>query len=197
MCRRWARAGGRGVAHPPSSRSSSGEAERALNDAPRGSIGKLADDLAYRGRRHRPGLLGPVRGRWIGGAIDNVRRRHERGAGPGQSRVDARCSFRSGSSLAECWSGVTVATNGARGGACVGAVLLIVATASRSGPESSRTMVVVPVAKERHVLRTEAPYAVTRHPIYTGILGVVLGSAVLLSSARGGGCSSSSSSSLS
>jgi protein-S-isoprenylcysteine O-methyltransferase Ste14 len=37
-----------------------------------------------------------------------------------------------------------------------------------------------PVAKERHVLRTDGPYAVTRHPIYTGILGMLLGSAVAL-----------------
>jgi protein-S-isoprenylcysteine O-methyltransferase Ste14 len=31
------------------------------------------------------------------------------------------------------------------------------------------------VAKEGHVLRTDGPYAITRHPIYTGILGMVLG----------------------
>jgi protein-S-isoprenylcysteine O-methyltransferase Ste14 len=37
-----------------------------------------------------------------------------------------------------------------------------------------------PVAGERHILRTEGPYAVTRHPIYTGILGMLLGTAVAL-----------------
>src|SRR5262245_30981207 len=37
-----------------------------------------------------------------------------------------------------------------------------------------------PVAKEHHVLRTDGPYAVTRHPIYTGIVGMMLGSAVAL-----------------
>ncbi len=37
-----------------------------------------------------------------------------------------------------------------------------------------------PVAKRGHVLRTDGPYAVTRHPIYTGILGMVLGSAIAL-----------------
>jgi protein-S-isoprenylcysteine O-methyltransferase Ste14 len=33
-------------------------------------------------------------------------------------------------------------------------------------------------AKDAHVLRTEGPYAVTRHPIYTGILGMLLGTAL-------------------
>ena len=37
-----------------------------------------------------------------------------------------------------------------------------------------------PVAKRGHVLRTGGPYSVTRHPIYTGILGMVLGSAIAL-----------------
>jgi protein-S-isoprenylcysteine O-methyltransferase Ste14 len=35
-----------------------------------------------------------------------------------------------------------------------------------------------PVAKERHVLHTEGPYAVTRHPIYTGLLGMLVASAI-------------------
>jgi len=35
-----------------------------------------------------------------------------------------------------------------------------------------------PVAKERHVLRTDGPYRVTRHPIYTGLLGMLLGTAI-------------------
>jgi protein-S-isoprenylcysteine O-methyltransferase Ste14 len=32
------------------------------------------------------------------------------------------------------------------------------------------------VVKEGHQLRTDGPYAVTRHPIYTGMLGMLLGS---------------------
>lgn len=36
------------------------------------------------------------------------------------------------------------------------------------------------VAKEGHELRTRGPYGVTRHPIYTGILGMLLGTALLL-----------------
>lgn len=37
-----------------------------------------------------------------------------------------------------------------------------------------------PVAKEGHVLRTDGPYAITRHPIYTGLLGMLLGTELAL-----------------
>jgi protein-S-isoprenylcysteine O-methyltransferase Ste14 len=33
--------------------------------------------------------------------------------------------------------------------------------------------------QEGHELRTEGPYAVTRHPIYSGLLGMILGSVLL------------------
>ena len=33
--------------------------------------------------------------------------------------------------------------------------------------------------KEGHRLRTEGPYGITRHPIYTGLLGMLLGSLLL------------------
>jgi protein-S-isoprenylcysteine O-methyltransferase Ste14 len=35
------------------------------------------------------------------------------------------------------------------------------------------------VAKEAHVLRTDGPYAITRHPIYTGMLAMLTGSTLL------------------
>jgi protein-S-isoprenylcysteine O-methyltransferase Ste14 len=35
------------------------------------------------------------------------------------------------------------------------------------------------VLKDHHQLRTEGPYGVTRHPIYTGLLGMLLGTALL------------------
>ena len=34
-------------------------------------------------------------------------------------------------------------------------------------------------AKDQHQLRTGGPYAVTRHPIYTGLLGMLLGTTLL------------------
>jgi protein-S-isoprenylcysteine O-methyltransferase Ste14 len=36
-----------------------------------------------------------------------------------------------------------------------------------------------PVLREDHALRTAGPYAVTRHPIYTGMLGMLIGTALL------------------
>jgi protein-S-isoprenylcysteine O-methyltransferase Ste14 len=41
-----------------------------------------------------------------------------------------------------------------------------------------------PAVKEDHVLRTGGPYAVTRHPIYTGILGMLLGTTMLVGVGR-------------
>jgi len=37
-----------------------------------------------------------------------------------------------------------------------------------------------PTVKVEHRLRTDGPYAVTRHPIYTGLLGMLLGTALLV-----------------
>jgi protein-S-isoprenylcysteine O-methyltransferase Ste14 len=33
--------------------------------------------------------------------------------------------------------------------------------------------------QEDHQLRTDGPYGITRHPIYTGLLGMLLGTALL------------------
>ena len=37
-----------------------------------------------------------------------------------------------------------------------------------------------PTVKIEHQLRTDGPYAVTRHPIYTGLLGIMLGTVLLV-----------------
>lgn len=72
-------------------------------------------------------------------------------------------------------------------GRAVGLPLLVIATAFtlwsrlRLGTMWSSTA----VAKQDHQLRTDGPYAITRHPIYTGLLGMVLGS--VLSGGVGGG----------
>ena len=41
-----------------------------------------------------------------------------------------------------------------------------------------------PMVKDGHQLRTGGPYAITRHPIYTGIGGMLLGSALTLGAGR-------------
>jgi protein-S-isoprenylcysteine O-methyltransferase Ste14 len=35
------------------------------------------------------------------------------------------------------------------------------------------------VVKDDHALRTEGPYALTRHPIYTGLLGMIVGTVLI------------------
>lgn len=35
------------------------------------------------------------------------------------------------------------------------------------------------VVKDNHVLRTDGPYTIVRHPIYTGLLGMLLGTALI------------------
>jgi protein-S-isoprenylcysteine O-methyltransferase Ste14 len=41
-----------------------------------------------------------------------------------------------------------------------------------------------PTVKAGHRLRTDGPYAVTRHPIYTGLLGMLLGTTLLVGFGR-------------
>jgi len=41
-----------------------------------------------------------------------------------------------------------------------------------------------PTVKEHHALQTRGPYRLTRHPIYTGILGMLLGSLLLAGGER-------------
>jgi protein-S-isoprenylcysteine O-methyltransferase Ste14 len=36
-----------------------------------------------------------------------------------------------------------------------------------------------PIVKQGHELRTDGPYGITRHPIYTGMLGMLLGTVLL------------------
>jgi len=41
-----------------------------------------------------------------------------------------------------------------------------------------------PAVKQEHKLRTGGPYAITRHPIYTGLLGMMMGSMLLAGGGR-------------
>jgi protein-S-isoprenylcysteine O-methyltransferase Ste14 len=45
-------------------------------------------------------------------------------------------------------------------------------------------VVAVPAVREGHQLRTSGPYALTRHPIYTGLLGILLGTMLVASSGQ-------------
>jgi protein-S-isoprenylcysteine O-methyltransferase Ste14 len=41
-----------------------------------------------------------------------------------------------------------------------------------------------PIARDDHELRTQGPYAVTRHPFYTGLIGMLLGTAFVTGQGR-------------
>jgi protein-S-isoprenylcysteine O-methyltransferase Ste14 len=64
----------------------------------------------------------------------------------------------------------------------VGAALLVVATGFTLWARLALGTMwsSSPMAREGHVLHTDGPYAVTRHPIYTGLLGMLLASAIAL-----------------
>jgi protein-S-isoprenylcysteine O-methyltransferase Ste14 len=63
-----------------------------------------------------------------------------------------------------------------------GLVLLVASTAFAIWARSSLGAMwsLAPnVLKDHHELRTDGPYGITRHPIYTGLLGMLLGTALL------------------
>jgi protein-S-isoprenylcysteine O-methyltransferase Ste14 len=66
----------------------------------------------------------------------------------------------------------------------VGAALLLLSTAFTIWARRSLgTMWSITAAvREHHELRTAGPYSVTRHPIYTGLIGMMLGTALLIGS---------------
>ena len=65
--------------------------------------------------------------------------------------------------------------------AAAGAVVLVGGTAFTLWARAvlGRMWSSVPAVKEAHQLRTAGPYAVTRHPIYTGMLAMVLGTLLM------------------
>jgi protein-S-isoprenylcysteine O-methyltransferase Ste14 len=64
----------------------------------------------------------------------------------------------------------------------IGTVLLIVSTIFTLWArwELGKMWASIAAVKEDHKLITEGPYRITRHPIYTGVLGMILGSAFSL-----------------
>jgi protein-S-isoprenylcysteine O-methyltransferase Ste14 len=76
------------------------------------------------------------------------------------------------------WSSVTVQAAWVR---ILGLVILVAATVLAIWARLALGAMwsAAPAVKQEHKLRTSGPYAVTRHPIYTGMLGMLLGSGLL------------------
>jgi protein-S-isoprenylcysteine O-methyltransferase Ste14 len=68
----------------------------------------------------------------------------------------------------------------------IGAAILVASTAFAiwSRVQLGAMWSVSLIAREDHELRTEGPYAVTRHPIYTGLIGMLLGTALVTGQGR-------------
>lgn len=76
------------------------------------------------------------------------------------------------------WAFLTFETSWLR---IIGIVLLLVSTAfTLWARQVLGTMwTITAVAKEGHALRTNGPYHISRHPIYTGLLGMLVGSMLI------------------
>lgn len=63
----------------------------------------------------------------------------------------------------------------------IGAALLVVATAFTLWARTvlGTMWTSAAVVRDDHVLRTDGPYKITRHPIYTGLLGMLAGTALI------------------
>lgn len=72
------------------------------------------------------------------------------------------------------WQAVTFSAPWAR---FLGLAILLAATALTLWARFTLGLMwsAAPAVKEGHQLRTSGPYAITRHPIYTGLLGMLLG----------------------
>jgi protein-S-isoprenylcysteine O-methyltransferase Ste14 len=119
---------------------------------------------------------------WLAGAIYNLRRApavRERSAAAsrwlvGPAAVLVLTQF----VPASLWRPITIDT---RWLAVLGVVLLVVCTAftlwARAALGTMWTSAAV--IKDHHVLRTSGPYGITRHPIYTGLLGMLAGTTLI------------------
>lgn len=81
------------------------------------------------------------------------------------------------------WKSLVVGTPWVR---ILGLVILLVATAFTIWARLvlGAMWSAAPAVKQEHKLRTSGPYGVTRHPIYSGLLGMLLGSMLLAGAGR-------------
>lgn len=118
---------------------------------------------------------------WIAGAVYNARR------GPAvERRSRANSMWVIGAALvwitfrwvpSHDWNAVSTRANAV---ATVGLVLLVVFTVFTVWARVALGTMwsTQAVTKSHHELRTNGPYAITRHPIYTGLVGMLLGTAL-------------------
>src|SRR5216684_3537575 len=142
--------------------------------------------LAEAGITVRAGVVVVV---WVAGALYNaLHSRHNASHAPPE-----RTRSRPGSTalivVAVVCAGLAIVSRGHLDGLAVGAswarvlglAVLVASTVFTLWARFSLGTMwsAAPKVKDDHQLRTHGPYAVTRHPIYTGILGMLLGATLL------------------
>jgi protein-S-isoprenylcysteine O-methyltransferase Ste14 len=125
---------------------------------------------------------GVVAGTWIAGALYGARKSHWRREGSGASLWAIGAVVGAILVVRLVWNDVRRVTDHSWWLEFPGLVLLVVSTAFTIWARLSlgRMWSASPnVLQAHHELRTDGPYAITRHPIYTGLLGMLLGTALL------------------
>ena len=129
---------------------------------------------------------------WVAGALVNTRR----GSGRPPRRRPGPAGFAAASVVvavtvtavvgavpAWAWQGATVRTAWAE---VPGSAVLVASTAFALWARVAlgRMWSLAPMIRDGHTLRTHGPYAVTRHPIYTGLLGMLTGTVFIVGFGR-------------
>jgi protein-S-isoprenylcysteine O-methyltransferase Ste14 len=119
---------------------------------------------------------------WIAGALYGARNAHPRHQGSSASLWALGSVVGAIVVVQFAWNDVRRLTDHSRWLELPGLVLLVVSTVFAIWARLSlgRMWSASPnVLQDHHELRTDGPYAITRHPIYTGLLGMLLGTALL------------------
>jgi len=119
---------------------------------------------------------------WIAGALDGARNAHPRHQGSSASLWAIGSVVGAIVVVQFAWNDVRRLTDHSWWLELPGLVLLVVSTVFAIWARLSlgRMWSASPnVLQEHHELRTDGPYAITRHPSHTGLLGMLLGTALL------------------
>jgi protein-S-isoprenylcysteine O-methyltransferase Ste14 len=133
--------------------------------------------------------VGAVVAVWVAGALYNALHRLHSASHAPRERTRSQPGLAALILVAVVCAGLAVAGRGHFDGLAVGALWVRVLGLAVLAASTVFTLWArfslgtmwsnVPQVKNDHQLRTHGPYAVTRHPIYTGLLGMLLGATLL------------------
>jgi protein-S-isoprenylcysteine O-methyltransferase Ste14 len=133
--------------------------------------------------------VGTVVAVWVAGALYNALRAPHNASPAPRERVRSQPGSTALIAVAVVCAGLAIVSRSHFDGLVVGALwvrvlgLAVLAVSTVFTPWARFSLgtmwSVAPKVKGDHHLRTHGPYAVTRHPIYTGVLGMLLGATLL------------------